>query len=161
MKRAPVEVTGDVLARLVEMTEWLRRAAESVVPEHRDTPAPDGGFCLLEHAWHLADLEAEGYGVRIRRLLSEDRPVLPDFEGDRIARERRYRERSLAEGLAAFASARAANLARLRAVAGDDWERDGIQDGVGPVCLQDVPRMMADHDASHRAEIDGLLRSLR
>jgi hypothetical protein len=32
-----------------------------------------GAFALVEHFWHLADLEAE-FGARIRRLLEEDDP---------------------------------------------------------------------------------------
>jgi hypothetical protein len=111
----------------------------------------------LEQAWHLADLEREGYGLRIERLLQEADPLLPDFEGDRIARERSYRTRSLEEALAAFASARAANLARLQAQPPAAWARAGVQQGVGPITLADVPRMMLEHDDSHRAEIAALL----
>lgn len=157
MMRATAEVTGEVMVRLVEMPAWVRAVVDRVPSEEARTPAAHGGFSLVEHAWHLADLETEGYAVRIERLLSEHRPALPDFEGDRIARERCYRERSVHEGVAAFVAARAANLERLRAVPEDAWERDGTQEGVGPVCLQDVARMMAEHDAGHRAEIEALL----
>jgi hypothetical protein len=157
MKRATAEVTGDVMAHLIESPRWLREAVERVPAQDVRTPPAAGGFSVVEHVWHLADLEAEGYGVRIERLLAEDRPALPDFEGDRIARERRYRERSVTEGLAAFTAARADNVARLRGVPEEAWERDGVQDGVGPVCLQDVARMMAEHDAGHRAEIEALV----
>lgn len=160
MRRATAEVAGDVMARLVEMPDWLSAVVDRVPPGEARTPTPDGGFSVVEHAWHLADLEAEGYGVRIQRLLSEHRPVLPDFEGNRIARERRYRERSVHEGVAAFAAARAANVGRLRAVPEEAWEREGTQEGVGSVCLQDVARMMAEHDAGHRAEIEALLAAL-
>ena len=72
------------------------------------------GFSPVEQCWHLADLEREGYGVRIRRLLTEDEPALPDFDGERVARERDYKSLSLTEGLAAFRRARAENLAALR-----------------------------------------------
>ena len=116
-----------------------------------------GGFSLVEQAWHLADLEREGYGERIRRLLAEEDPALPDFEGDRVARERAYRTKSLPEGVAAFAAARAANLALLRNVTAADWERSGRQEGVDRVALRDLPRMMGEHDAGHREEIAALL----
>ncbi len=80
------------------------------------TPPADGGFCLIEQAWHLADLEREGYGERIRRLLAEEDPELPDFDGARVAVSRNYRAKSLAAGIAAFRAARTANLAVLRSV---------------------------------------------
>jgi hypothetical protein len=113
------------------------------------------GFAFVEQVWHLADLEREGYGVRIARLREEDRPQLPDFEGDRIARERRYIENDVDAGLTAFARARAANLAALSSV--EDWARPGEQDGVGPLTLADVPRMMREHDRGHFVEIARLL----
>jgi hypothetical protein len=121
-----------------------------------ETPK-EGGFSLVEQAWHLADLEREGFGARIERLLAEDQPFLPDFDGARLARERDYRSRPLAAGVAAFAAARAANLRRLRAVPEEAWTRAGTQEGVGRVTLGDLPRLMLEHDDSHRAEIAALL----
>ena len=85
--------------------------------------------------------------------------MLADFDGARIARERAYRSRSLAEGLAAFRQARARNLARLKALTAEEWPRTGIQEGVGPIALCDVPAMMAEHDAGHRQEIADWLRA--
>jgi hypothetical protein len=111
-------------------------------------------FSAVEQVSHLADLEHEGFGRRIERLLHESQPLLPDFDGDAIAAERDYRRRSLRDGLAAFAAARAANLARLDRVRGEDWERSGIQEGVGPVALEDLPMLMSEHDAAHHAEIE-------
>jgi hypothetical protein len=35
----------------------------------------------------------------------------------------------------------------------DQWSRGGTQEGVGRIALCDLPSMMAEHDASHRAEI--------
>ena len=40
-----------------------------------------GLFALVEHAWHIADLEREGFGERVRRLIAEEDLFLPDFDG--------------------------------------------------------------------------------
>jgi hypothetical protein len=122
-------------------------------------PGSGGAFSPVEHCWHLADLEREGYSVRIRRLRAEDHPALPDFDGAAIAWERHYRSRSVTEGIAAFRAARLANLGSLRAIAADEWARGGTQDGVGPIMLCDVPAMMAEHDAGHREEIAAWMRA--
>jgi len=108
----------------------------------------------VEHCWHLADLEIEGFGERIRRLSEDVEPELPDFDGGRLAEERLYRTRSLADGIAAFRAARRENLRRLRSLTPEQWLRRGTQDGVGPVSLCDLPAMMAEHDAAHREEIE-------
>jgi hypothetical protein len=119
--------------------------------------APGGGFCFLEQVWHLADLEAEAYARRIARVLAEDAPVLEDFDGGRVARERSYRARSLEEGLARFAAARRRNLDAFARLTPAEWARPASQEGVGSLTLSDLPRMMAEHDASHRDEIRVLL----
>src|SRR5262245_61088756 len=105
-----------ILDALAEMPAHLASAARGMDEVAARTPPAGGGFSLVEQAWHLADLEREGFGERIRRLLAEADPELPDFDGARVAAERNYRGKSLAEGLAAFAAARSANLAVLRAV---------------------------------------------
>lgn len=145
-----------LLAELEKMPARVEAAARDLGRE-RWHLAPPGGLCMVEQAWHLADLEREGYGERIRRLLTEHDPLLPDFDGARVARERNYRAKSLDDGLAAFAAARAANLARLRSLPAEAWDRSGRQEGVGAIALRDVPRMMREHDDSHRAEIAALL----
>jgi hypothetical protein len=67
--------------------------------------------------------------------------------------------RPLAEALDAFRAARAENLAALRQAQAGDWLRAGVQDGVGPVALCDIPTMMAEHDEIHREEISSWLRN--
>lgn len=74
----------------------------------------------------------------------------------RLARERAYRTLRFADGLAAFTQARFHNLTVLRSLPEDAWGRAGTQEGVGRVRLADLPRMMAEHDAGHRAEIETL-----
>lgn len=154
-------MTASDLAALLDSLEAmpgeLQSAARRMTEEAAVAAPADGGFSLVEQAWHLADLEREGYGARIRRLLAEEDPLLPDFDGARIAAERSYRERSLAEGVAAFLAARTANVALLRSLPDNAWGRAGRQEGVGAITLRDVPRLMREHDDSHRTEIAALL----
>jgi hypothetical protein len=106
----------------------------------------------VEQVWHLADLEREGFALRIRRLRSEDNPVLPDFDGTAVARDRNYRALSLAGGLQAFMLARAETLALIDSIAAGEWTRAGTQEGVGAVFLCDMPLFVHQHDQSHVAE---------
>ena len=91
-----------------------------------------GGFSFVENVWHLADLEREGYGTRIRRILGEENPALLNFDGDRIARERCYQEKDVERGLALFARARQANLEKLRALSVRGLEALGLAGGRRP-----------------------------
>ena len=140
-------------ALVVEAARGLRGTTVS------DRPLA-GGFAMIEHVWHLADLETDAYEVRIRRLLEEDEPELPGFDGEAVAAKRKYRALRLRDGLKKFTEARERNLAALRSLEGDAWQRAGIQEGVGKITLQDVPRMMHEHDLAHRQEIEALLEEM-
>ena len=150
-----------LLVTLESTPALLAQAARSCPPGETTRRPAVGGFSLVENVWHLADLEREAYGVRIRRLLAEDEPALANFDGDRIARERDYQRRDLDEGLAAFARARRRNLERLRELPSSAWKRAGSQESVGRVTLGDLPAMMAAHDRSHGDDIRTLLAELR
>jgi len=124
-----------LLSKLQAMPDFLEASFGTVSPLEAATPGPNGAFSPVEHCWHLADLEREGYAVRIRRLLEEDNPGLPDFDGARIARERSYTSLSLAEGIDAFRDARLRNIEALRTLDAADWTRRGEQEGVGAIVL--------------------------
>lgn len=143
-----------LLAKLQTMPEYLAARFGELSTEEALRPGPQNIFSPVEQCWHLADLEREGFGERMRRLRAEEKPVLPDFDGETIARERNYRGKSLAEALAAFRRARTENLALIATIDSAEWKRDGVQEGVGPVALCDIPVMMSEHDAAHRAEIE-------
>jgi hypothetical protein len=154
------ESQDTLLAELSAMPETLDQAFGGLSAAEARIEGADG-FSPVEQCWHLADLEREGYGVRIGRLLAEDEPALPDFDGERVARERDYKSLSLDEGLVAFRQARAENIAALRRLSDREWERRGTQEGVGRIGLCDVPAMMAEHDAAHRAEIEAWVKAQR
>ncbi len=150
-----------LLLTLESTPALLARAAATLLPAEARMRPVGGGFSFVETVWHLADLEREGYGVRIRRILTEENPALLNFDGDRMARDRAYQDRAIAIGLALFERARALNLQNLHALRSEDWKRFGSQEGVGRVTLADVVRMMAEHDRSHGAEIAELVATSR
>jgi hypothetical protein len=140
----------DILQRVVNATPrdlWQRRGS-------------DGGFALVENAHHLADLEEEGFGARIDRILEENEPFLPDFAGDEIAKERRYLELDIEPALERFRAAREANRLRLLTVQPEQWSRCGTQEHVGTITLTSLPHAMLSHDRTHARQIADLLREL-
>ncbi len=140
-------------ASLAGMHRFLEQAFAGLNPAEACIPGPEGAFSPVEQVWHLADLEAEGFGMRIQRLRREIAPVLADFDGSRVARERGYRSLSLSAGLAAFQAARRANIAALQTLSAEEWARSGTQEGVGPVSLCDMPEFIFQHDQAHQNEI--------
>lgn len=143
----------ELMESLAAMKMFLRKVFASVTPEETQTPGPAGSFSPVEQVWHLADLEREGFGLRIQRLKTEANPQLPDFDGAKVAHERNYRSLSLAAGLRTFEAAREANIAILQLLPPQAWLRSGTQEGVGTVSLCDMPTFMHQHDQAHMAEI--------
>ena len=114
-----------------------------------------GWFCLVEHACHLRDVEREGYLVRVRRMLAEERPVLAGFEGDVVAQARDYRAQDARAAARDFASARRELIASLREVTLADLRRDAVFAGK-TITLTDLVDMIVEHDAEHRRQIGEL-----
>jgi hypothetical protein len=111
----PVEQCEALLRSLEDMPQYLEQELLALQPGLTCQPGPDGTFSPVEQVWHLADLEREGFGSRIDKLLSERDPQLPDFDGAAIAVARHYRSLSLTEGLDAFRTALRSNLAKIAA----------------------------------------------
>jgi hypothetical protein len=109
-------------------------------------------FSVLENICHLRDIEIEGYGVRIQRILTEENPFLSDIDGSRLAIERDYNKQSLSDALASFGSARQQNLNVLNNSA-VDFLRTGELEGVGSVTLRKLLEMMFEHDQGHMEEL--------
>ena len=147
------------LGEIASMPAFLERVFASAGAQRLAMAPAAGGFSLLEHACHLRDLEAEGYAVRVRRLLEEERPELVGFDGARIARERDYCSQDAQAALAAFTQTRQALAVRLAALSEEERCREGVFAG-GPVTLEGLVAMMAGHDGEHRAEIEALLAEL-
>ena len=142
------------MSDLESMPAFLDESLSRLPASLHAVPGPGGGFSPVEHVWHLADLEEMGFAERIRRLRTEPNPMLADFAGDVVARERDYKSLSLEAGIAAFRKVRERNLSALESLKREEWTRRGEQEGVGPVSLCDLPAMMAEHDRSHRQEIE-------
>jgi DinB superfamily len=159
--RMPKADRESMIAGLMAMPDVLDASFGALTSDAAMQPGPEGVLSPVEICWHLADLEAEGYAVRIRRLIAEESPQLPDFDGAAIASARHYRTRSLAEALMAFRAARRANIDALQHLTDADWRRSGTQEGVGPVALCDIPSMMAEHDDGHRQEVAAWIAARR
>ena len=145
---------------LADFPAILAAVVDAVPSDKLRIRASNGRFAVVEHVWHLADLEEEGYGTRIIRLLAEDNPVLPDFRGDVLAEQRQYLTQDVAPALQRFARTREMNAMLLASLKDDQRARRGRQEGVGEITLSRVEEMMRIHDGEHAADLRELLAEL-
>ncbi len=147
---------AESIERLDAMPEFLEAALDSLAREDLlARPGPDE-FSLAEHACHLRDLEREGYLVRVRRMLAEERPTLQPFDGAAVAAARDYPREDAHAAARDFAAARGEVTSLLAALTANDLRREA-DFGERRICLADLVAMMVEHDRSHREEIERLM----
>lgn len=145
-----------LMAFLEETPENVRQSSADLTDEERTWKPSDSEFSALEQVCHLRDIEQEGYAVRIDRLLTQDRPLLEDIDGSRLAVERSYNRQPYGTALQEFTRARIENVKRLRTVSLEQLESRGVLQGVGEITLGRLLELMREHDQCHRDELKGL-----
>ena len=143
----------DLIRVLEEMPNFTAQLATGLTDVELKRKPTEIDFSLTEQVWHLRDIEELGYAVRIKKLLSEDHPLLSDIDGAKLAVERAYNTLDFAEGQQGFALMRSANIEKIRGLSLEQLGRTGRFDNSAVVTLEDVLLMMRDHDAAHRNEL--------
>jgi hypothetical protein len=115
-------------------------------------PSPDA-FSAREVIHHLRDIEIEGHGARLARMLTEPEPRLADVDGGRLAIERSYNDRPHETALTEFREARARSIARLESLSGEEWARRGTLEGVGSISIERLVEIWRIHDHEHLEEM--------
>ncbi|HEY0613889.1 MAG TPA: DinB family protein [Candidatus Elarobacter sp.] len=144
-----------VLARLAAFPDQVAAVIGGVAGAALRWKPDAGRFSLLENVCHLRDLEVHAYAARVRAMTDPEEPHFAPFDGTAFARGRRYNDESPDDALAEFRSARAANVAVLRAGYVDPARAGRF--GGEPTTCGAVLAMMTAHDAEHLDEMRGLL----
>lgn len=140
-------------ARIRQLTSDLSESDVRWKPSARE-------FSALENVCHLNDLEREGYAIRIEKLIREEQPFLPDFDGGKIAAERDYNQRQLETMLEAFAQSRESNLRAVNRLSPVELQRGGTLETVGHITLESLLLKMREHDEAHLEELSSLRNQL-
>ncbi|MDQ6893662.1 MAG: DinB family protein [Acidobacteriota bacterium] len=140
----------------------LARAIDGVGDGDLRTRAIPGKWAIQEIVLHLADSELVG-GVRVRKVLSENRPDLPGYNQELFATGLDYLRRDAPFRRAAlhgFRNLRETTAALFGSAAPGDWKRDGMHPIFGPLTLRQLLEMYADHGERHIGQILELRRRL-
>jgi hypothetical protein len=128
------------------------RALAGIGPAERDwRPAP-GEWSAREVLHHLADSETIS-GIRLRRLLVEENPVIQGYDEAEYARRFRYQDRPWEPALRAFEAARATTAQVLESMTDADWRRTGTHTESGAYSAEAWLRIYADHGHVHADQI--------
>ncbi|OJA41826.1 damage-inducible protein DinB [Burkholderia ubonensis] len=103
---------------------------------------PSERFSPLGQLCHVRDIEIDGYHVRLRRMLEEDRPRLVSLDSD---------------ALAAFRDARRRTVDIVSRLTPAQLARIGEFDGYGALTVRGLVHYLCSHDQQHLAGMQWLL----
>jgi len=121
-------------------------------------PIP-GKWSAAEIIHHLADSETTS-GLRLRRLLVEDHPLIQGYDQDAYAAKLHYNQRDIGPSLEAFGWARATASQLIDLMTEEDWHREGTHSESGSYTMEDWLRIYALHAHNHAAQIGRLREAL-
>lgn len=156
----PAEDLDGLLSDLAATAVRLQHLVGNLSDEQLRQQQPNGEFSVVENVCHLRDIEVEGYTTRIKRILSEEQPLLADIDGSRLAIERDYQNQVALAAVNAFTAAREQNLIVISRLAVEDLGRTGTLAGAGSVTMRELLVMMRDHDAAHLKDIELIIARL-
>jgi len=111
-----------------------------------------GGWNVVETLCHIRD-SADVTLTRTQRILSEDHPLLPNFDPATYAEGGDYAHQNLAEVFAAFLAARTRLVALLEGITEDQWRRRGTHSHYGELTLLELMVFAEWHDVNHIEQI--------
>jgi hypothetical protein len=147
-----------LLAGLTASPALVATTVRGIAPEIADRrPAPDR-FTVREMVAHLADWDTV-WLERVRRMITEDEPILASQDPDDRARDQRYDAFSLEHWVERFETNRATFVDFLRGLSLDEWERTGFRDGVGGCTVGEIAVMALGHDTGHHLQLAEMVRA--
>ena len=138
-----------------EVVKALKGFPDELLTHH---PFP-GKWSAREIVHHLADSESAS-AQRLRKLLTEEFPVIQGYDQDKWAILLRYNLRDPAPALEAFRAARATTHQVLLEMSDEDWEAAGWHTEAGPYPATRWLEIYAVHAHNHAAQIVRLREAL-
>src|SRR5947208_1398215 len=115
---------ADLIDAYAAGPQQLRDAVKGMSREHVLARPVPGKWSTLEVVCHLADFEIVG-ADRIKRVIAEDKPTLPDGDENLFAARLAYHARDLDDELQLFTSIRGQVTRILRTLSDEDFARIG------------------------------------
>ena len=155
--RAALEPGWDVVASLRATPDAVERALRAAPHAVLGTRPEPSEWSPHEIVGHLADNESVN-AVRIRMVLTEERPELVGYDSDPWTRF--FTVEDVWTALERFRALRENTLAVCASLGEDEWRRVGYLDYRGEETLRVLLAVLAGHDADHLRQLDATIAAL-
>jgi uncharacterized damage-inducible protein DinB len=142
------------VARLTATPTLLHEMTRDAIGELAWTPPKAGEWSIGEVVRHLVEGDRDTFVPRLRRMLSESRPVF-----DKV-RPTQGDDADLATLLAAFTDARRLAVGLLGSLDEAGWRREGLSPSRGPLTVETYAATMDAHDTEHLRQIQDVRATL-
>ncbi|MEO5618305.1 MAG: DinB family protein [Candidatus Eisenbacteria bacterium] len=139
-----------------EVAQALKAFPEESLSAH---PIP-GKWSAREIVHHLADSESIS-AQRLRKLLSEEFPVIYGYDQEKFAILLRYNVREITPALDAFRAARATTMQLIETMTEEDWKLKGWHNEHGTYTADFWLEVYSVHAHNHAAQIRQLREALK
>lgn len=126
-------------------------ALEGITEPEYDRRREPEEWTVREIIHHLCDSEMMS-GIRLRRLLAEDKPVIQGYDEPEFARKLHY-DRPIATSLDVFCAVRLSALSLLERLSDAEWARTGTHSESGAYGVETWLEIYAAHAIDHAAQI--------
>jgi hypothetical protein len=131
----------------------LHRLAGRIGPSRMTVAPAPGKWSARDLLCHLADCEIV-FAFRLRQALAEDRHVIQPFDQERWART--YADADANAALATFEAVRNWNVALLKTLRPEQFEKRLTHPERGEMTFQTVVETMAGHDLNHLKQLEAI-----
>lgn len=146
------EKRAALVAAYIEGPAVIRASVAGLTDPELDARPADGGWTPREVVHHTADSEMTA-GIRLRRLIAEDDPLIVAYDGDEFARRLHYDERPIGPALDAIGAVRATTAEILIGLSEAEWGRTGTHSESGPYGVEIWLEIYAAHCHEHADQI--------
>lgn len=148
----PALDSAAVVARLKTANRDLLALVSGATPAQLNrVPGPDAWSPAAVVA-HLADAEMV-YSVRVRLVLTSDRPYLAGFDEEAWAKRFSELEGDAKESMARWRLVREANIRLFESLDDAEWQLSGLHAERGEVTVLQIAGILADHDREHLSQM--------
>lgn len=156
---ARMESLNNTIAQYAEQATKLEQLIFAMSPKLLARQPEENRWSVLEIVCHLADAELLA-SVRIRRIITQDRPNLWGYQQEQWAAALDYRHRRIATVLTRFALLRRENAELLESPDAQVWHQTGAHDVYGTLSLEQLIEDYLTHTAKHLNQIASVAAEL-
>lgn len=131
----------------------LKAALDGVGEEELLFKPAENKWSIKEVVIHVCDAEMVAID-RMKRIISEDNPLLFKFDPDAWASRLNYQSLDMQSYLTMFGALRSSMSVVLSGLSDEDWQRTGVHNIAGKQTLQDVVSMFVGHVDRHIQQIE-------